>query len=371
MRHHLWQKALALVGMSFIGAGGVCAWWFHDPSQGVVSHQAVSMRPSVLSDRNSKAFVTSVVETFSENTSAGFTSFPDATQPEVSPDRMSPVRSQPALPRLAKLLEAARHGMERSRFDEFFDRWLHTANTGDVLAALTYLPSVSLENSFLADLNARLIRRLSETDVNLALSALNAIPEGAARVLASENLAVVWANEQLPAAVNWASQLPAGIEREHDLFAVASEAVRVQPAEALRLADELPPSSARDELVSRAIGEWAVTDPVAATSWSQNITDDTLREQALASATTAWSSRDPAAAGAFALAELTPGRLQDDAVVGVAQRWAQQSPSAAAAWVQSFPGGALKTAAASSIASIWKQSDTRASEQWLAQIIGP
>jgi hypothetical protein len=214
------------------------------------------------------------------------------------------------------------------------------------------------------ELRTLMIRRWVEIDPSAATAWVMAMPAGAAREDAFENIAILRANHDLAEAVAWVKNLPAGPEKESAQFAIANEAVRTRPEEALRLVSELPESAANDELIRRAAMEWTGKNQVDALAWAKEIEDADLRSRVCAGIAIAWSETDPAAAGTFAANDISPGRLQNDLVVSIVQRWAQTAPEEAAAWVADFPPGELRQAAVENLASIWRQSNPERSKEW-------
>jgi hypothetical protein len=81
-------------------------------------------------------------------------------------------------------------------------------------------------------------------------------------------VAITWANQDLPGAVEWGRQLPDESERQSALVCIGFEAARADPLAALALAVELNADPDRDELIRHAAAEWAFTAPDAAAKWA-------------------------------------------------------------------------------------------------------
>jgi hypothetical protein len=265
---------------------------------------------------------------------------------------------------LARFLQRSNELLDSGGDENARNLWISQLTPRQTSAALNYLGASGVDAAFGADMQARLIRRLAQSDMSSAIRQVDVIDAGAVRDLALENVAIVQADAGLDAAFNWVNLMPAGQDRDVAAFAIANEAVRSQPTEALRLAADLPAGDATDELIRRAAAEWAMTDQPAATAWAQQLPDEPLRTQVLGAVATAWAESDPGAAAEFASNEMTPGRDQNNALVGVAQRWAQRSPQEAAAWVDGLPAGQLQLAAADSVAAIWAQSAVALARNW-------
>ena len=177
-------------------------------------------------------------------------------------------------------------------------------------------------------------------------------PASPAPAAASPRVAIGRANRNLPAAVQWAGQLPDGVEREATILSVAYEACRTEPTTALTLALELPADQAQGDLIVHAATEWAATAPAAAAAWAKQISDTELREAVLAGVATAWGDSDPVAAAGLVVTEIAGEKPQRDAIVSIAQRWAQQDAAGAVAWVETFPDDGLREMARESLAAL-------------------
>ena len=140
------------------------------------------------------------------------------------------------------------------------------------------------------------------------------------------------------------------VEGNEVLRQVAYEAARAEPLVAIGIASELPTSPDTSALIQHAVLQWASISPTEAALWANEIADEALRERLLSHVATVWSERDPLAAASWALADIAPGRAQDDAVIGIVQRWVQIDPTAATDWVATFPEGALRETAYECIA---------------------
>jgi hypothetical protein len=184
------------------------------------------------------------------------------------------------------------------------------------------------------------------------------LPPGANRSFVLETAAIAWADSDPAAAAQWAQGLRDEAERTLALTDIAGEAVRNDPTLAIEIARTLP-EAARDEILPRAAREWAVQDPISAADWARQIPEEALRASVLAGIATVWSEQAPAMAGSVAVKELPAGRLQSDTIVSIVQRWAQQSPADAQAWVNQFPRGSLRDAAAEYLKAAATQPSSR------------
>src|SRR5215831_15043364 len=134
-----------------------------------------------------------------------------------------------------------------------------------------------------------LVRQLADNDARAAAYRAVQLPVTPGRLDAIKAVAIAWANDDFPGAVEWARQLPDEAERQSALISIGFEAARAEPLSALALAVGLNADSDRDELIRHAAAEWAVTDPDAAVQWARQIGDGTLRTRTFASISTAWA----------------------------------------------------------------------------------
>ena len=270
--------------------------------------------------------------------------------------------------KLAALVAAAQSSMDPADFETLLNKWVADLKEGEIPSALHSLESEGLSRDMTTDLTARLIRHWAEFNLNHARAWVDGMPNGPARELAVENVAIMGANQDLAQAASWALSRPQGSERDKAVFAVANEAIRTQPDEALTLIATMPKSPARDDLICRAAAEYATEDHSAAVQWADQIPDSPLRTHVMSGVLLAWSENDPRQAAEAAVRTLPAGPIQDDTVVGIAQRWAESDPQSAAAWISLFPAGSLRQAAIMSVGSIWLQSDPKLASTWLADL---
>jgi hypothetical protein len=209
------------------------------------------------------------------------------------------------------------------------------------------------------------VRQLAESDPRAAALCAGQFPATALRVDAIEAVAIAWANQDLPSAIEWSHQLADENERQRAQICIAFEAARAEPLTALALAIPLNADPDRDELIRHAAGEWAATAPEAAAEWARRIENAPLRTRTLASIATVWAEMDPRAAATLAIEELEAGRLREDTVVGVVQRWAQREPADAAAWIVTFEEGELRAAALYNLVKLWADQNPTEAGEWL------
>src|SRR5262245_54994512 len=128
-----------------------------------------------------------------------------------------------------------------------------------------------------AEFRELLTRRWAETDPKAAAAWAVALQDPASAVSLTKQAAIVWANKDMPAAVEWANGLRAGVAREAAVIAVGYEAARTESFEAFDLAASLSPSSERDALLAHLARQWAANDFREAVDWARQVLDEALR----------------------------------------------------------------------------------------------
>lgn len=218
------------------------------------------------------------------------------------------------------------------------------------------------------ELGLRFLRRWAEDDPSAAAawtSRFSEGSEGSGWRAAVEQVAMAWANADLPAATGWVWGLPAGEARNAATFALAYEAARTEPVAALELASRLPATRERDDLLAHAVSQWAGVDPALASTWAMAEEDPALRQRLVASVAIAVAASDSPAAVVLAVTGLDGGEEQDRAVVSIVQRWVQQAPPGAASWVARFPDLPLREAVVENLLVHWDVRDSAAAAAWV------
>ncbi|MBC8094321.1 MAG: hypothetical protein H7Y43_00785 [Akkermansiaceae bacterium] len=276
------------------------------------------------------------------------------------------VKRRVLMDRISFALKGIADEADSNRREQLWASFLAGFTPEEIPSALFLLDDLH-EPELYTELQQRLMQHWAKTDIQKASAWAMALPEGALREQTLEQVAITWAELDLKATEQWAKQLPEA-DRNKTWFTIATEAIRSQPVEAVRLAGELPPSDARIDLFCRAAGEWAASDSRAAADWAAKIFEPVFREQVIAKVVVTWSEKDPISAATFALDEMPAGKLQSDTVVAIVQRWAQKAPEAAASWVAQFPPGAVREAAVENLYAQWFQTDAVRAAQWQSQL---
>lgn len=141
---------------------------------------------------------------------------------------------------------------------------------------------------------AALVRRWAEVDPRVASDWTSGLPGGPGRRAAVEQVAIAWANVDLPAAAGWAGRaMPEGDTRTTAILHVAYEAARAEPIVAVELASRLPATGRRDDLLVHALGQWASADAFPAASWAVEEEDPTSASGWFRRWRWPWRSRTP------------------------------------------------------------------------------
>jgi hypothetical protein len=97
-----------------------------------------------------------------------------------------------------------------------------------------------------------------------------------------ENLAQLWAGKDLAAALDWATQQPAGGQRDQIIARVAFVQAHSAPEAAVNLViDQMPPGPAQDEAAMSVLNQWGMQDYSAALDWANQFQAGPLRDRAL------------------------------------------------------------------------------------------
>ena len=174
-----------------------------------------------------------------------------------------------------------------------------------------------------AELEQLLVRRWAEADPTQAAAWAAARPEDARQQRALEQIAIVWAGQDLTAAVAWVNSLAESAGKTSVVLSLGYEAARTNPLQAIELASAIPATPAADDLLAHSVSQWATQDSQSALDWVQRVTDPQLRQRLLGNVAVALARRDAPHAAALVAGSLVAGDEQSRAAVAVVQRWAE------------------------------------------------
>ena len=159
-----------------------------------------------------------------------------------------------------------------------------------------------------------------------------------------------WAAIDFSAALTFASQLPAD-ERDDALQAVCFGLAQKDPARAVTVAQTLQePEAVMENLVQ----QWSGNDLPSALAWVNNQPAGNQRDQMTQRVALIWAQSDPVDAANLVLNQIPPGPAQDEAIMTVLNQWANKDVKSAALWVQNFPDTSLGERALAEVEGIEK-----------------
>jgi len=142
------------------------------------------------------------------------------------------------------------------------------------------------------DLIAQVTAAWASTDLNHAVAWIQALPEGAARTKAMQQIGYQWAAADPNAAASYALQ-----QKDPTLLnIVAGQWAEKNPIAAATFACNLPGNQARIQMAVAVVTMWAATDPLQATQWASTLSDETLRNKSLQAVAVVWRTENPEAA---------------------------------------------------------------------------
>lgn len=180
-------------------------------------------------------------------------------------------------------------------------------------------------------------------------------------------VATVWAENDLENARKWVNALAAGEGKTDAVMGLGYEAARTQPLVAIEAASQLEPGEQRDALLVHAAMQWAGDNTDQAMEWVKGLPEDELQQSLAAAVAISVAEKDGAAAAKFLTDILKSDAELESAAVAVVQRWAQTDPSAAAAWIEEFPDTPARLEAISNLMTLWVAQDNAAAWQWATQ----
>ncbi len=216
-----------------------------------------------------------------------------------------------------------------------------------------------------AELRAMLVRRWAGLAPARAAAWIARWPQGIPRIDAGRQIAIVWSNADLPAALRWAHSLPEGEAKTAAQASIGYEAARSNLQAAFDVAYELPPGQEQTDLLTHCARQWATTDPATAMAWAQTIPEAGLRASVVGRIVAGLAEQDGSAAANVVAAEVNEGNISGDGVIAVVQRWAQNAPEKAARWVDQFPEGTIRSAAIQNLIAQWAQTDAETASAWV------
>ena len=195
---------------------------------------------------------------------------------------------------------------------------------------------------------------------------VKAVPQLNDKAASSSDLdeAIQWmtdyyAEQNPPAALEWAKKWLLGDAQESALSTIAGQLSKTSIEQAVALANSLKSPNARVDAMSNIGSELGKHDPQKALAWAQTLTDPAEKSAAIEEVMWSMSDSDPAAAAAQVKQINNPELLQN---IGgsIAESLADKDPATAIKWAEAIPAGAAQDEALSGALSGWAKTDPKA-----------
>jgi hypothetical protein len=176
--------------------------------------------------------------------------------------------------------------------------------------------------------------------------------------------AVLWmtdyyAQQNAPAALEWAKKWLLGDAQESALASIAGQLSKTSVDQAVALANTLKTPQARSDAMANIGSELAQKDPAKALAWAQSLPNPEDKSAAIEEVMWSMSDSDPAAA-AQQVKSLNDPELLQNIASNIAQSLAEKDPAKAVAWAEAIPAGAAKDEAVSGALAGWAKADPAA-----------
>lgn len=150
---------------------------------------------------------------------------------------------------------------------------------------------------------------------------------------------------------DWVLKQPDGDRRVEMLEELCCEIAQDgDPARAVALADELHLTN--HGTLSNLEQQWAQNDLPAAREWAVAKPAGDEKDELLEQVAYVWASADPENAARFVVDKMSPGNVQTEAAISVLHQWALRDFKGAEAWVELFPEGEIRQRAINELAGI-------------------
>jgi hypothetical protein len=157
-----------------------------------------------------------------------------------------------------------------------------------------------------------------------------------------------WARQHTQEALAWLQTAPAGETRDVVVEMVCAQVAEFDPAQAVSLAERY--SGGCTNLLENLVHQWADQNEPAASDYAMTKPAGEERDRLLSRVAFARSKEDPADAAKLVAEWISPGEIQNEAAISVLHQWALRDPDAAAAWAKLFPASVLRERALNELA---------------------
>lgn len=195
---------------------------------------------------------------------------------------------------------------------------------------------------------------------------VKAVPQLNEQAASSGDLeeAVLWmtdyyAEQDPPAALDWARKWLLGEAQESALASIAGQLSKTSLEQATAVAQGLKSPNARIDAMSNIGSTLGEKDPQKALAWAQSLKDPAEKSAAVEEVMWSMSDADPAAAAAQVKLLNNPELLQN---IGgtIAESLADKDPKQAMVWAEAIPAGTAQDEAVTGALTGWAKTDPKA-----------
>jgi hypothetical protein len=160
-----------------------------------------------------------------------------------------------------------------------------------------------------------------------------------------------WARQNPEASLAWVTNAPAGEKRDAVAEIACAQIAQSNPAEAVSLAERY--SGGSSNLLENLVQQWADQNEPAATEYAMSKPPGEERDRLLSRVAFTRSKENPAEAAKLVAEWISPGQVQNEAAISVLHQWALRDGNAALAWAQLFPEDSLRDRALKEVWNIF------------------
>lgn len=193
---------------------------------------------------------------------------------------------------------------------------------------------------------------LAARDPAAAARIVNSIADADLRSRLLRIVARNWAEREPSEALDWARMLAGAEERDTAVAEIFSHISASDPAEAVRLRQWFSSEQAVDSELANLAQRWAEQDLPAALQWADSLGVDEQRNLIIARAAFVQAQRSPVEATRWVTSRIPEGPARTEVLISVLHQWAQRDAAAAADWASQLPPGPLHDRAAAELEAI-------------------
>lgn len=202
----------------------------------------------------------------------------------------------------------------------------------------------------------------ASTDPGAAIAWIRSLSEGTVR-----DDTLMKAVTQNPTGVaEFLLDLPAGDLQSRAFRQIAIQWAQNDVVAALEWATQLPPGTAQQEALASVVSEWGTRDAPAAAEYASQLPAGDTQERALRNVMLRWAANDPVGAADW-LDQMPAGASRDAAITSLTSKIRSQSPEIAAAWAQSISNESIRSTEVEQIVRTWMRTDATGARKWLGE----